>query len=123
MADVARHKGEKEIMNWQPIETAPQDASVLIYIPNAEHYGEGIYRAILSSEFGGWTTFGLHVGRAVGSIYQPTHWMPLPEAPGMKRQDARDLVLQRLAALPEDRRAEGIELLLEVVEGQEKAAA
>lgn len=66
---------------WQPIETAPKDVSVFIYIPNAEHYGEGIYRAILSSEFGSWSTFGLHVGRAVGASYQPTHWRPLFNPP------------------------------------------
>lgn len=66
---------------WQPISSAPSDVSILIYIPNAEHYGEGIYRAIHSSEFNSWTTFGLHVGRAIGGDWQPTHWMPLPASP------------------------------------------
>lgn len=76
-------------MKWQPIETAPKDVSVLVFIPHAEHYGEGIYRAILSSEFGSWTTFGLHVGRAVGAGCWPTHWMPLPDAPEALESECR----------------------------------
>ena len=81
---IARAVSEARLVEWQPIETAPEDRSVLVYIPNAEHYGEGIYRAILSSEFGSWTTFGLHVGRAVGASWWPTYWTELPDPPEVK---------------------------------------
>jgi hypothetical protein len=51
-------------MNWQPIETAPAGKSVLAC--NALGY---VGRAILLN--GKWE----HIGK-------PTHWMPLPAAPG-----------------------------------------
>ncbi|MPS99503.1 MAG: DUF551 domain-containing protein [Pseudomonas sp.] len=53
-------------MNWQPIETAPEGKSVLAC--NALGY---VGRAILLN--GKWE----HIGK-------PTHWMPLPAAPGEK---------------------------------------
>jgi uncharacterized protein DUF551 len=72
---------------WQSIETAPVNESVLIYIPNAEHYGEGIYRAIKKSVAGlgsVWMTTGLHHGSDnTREDYQPTHWMPLPDPPSI----------------------------------------
>lgn len=79
-------ESEKGEGGWQPIETAPKNVSVLVYIPNAEHYGEGIYRAILvdmrpTLRAPHWTTTGLHVGRDIGADCQPTHWMPLPAPP------------------------------------------
>lgn len=80
----------KTVQGWQPIETAPVNQSVLVYIPNAEHYGEGIYRAIwIESNYEWlspeqyprhWQTTGLHCGRDCCSQL-PTHWMPLPEPP------------------------------------------
>ncbi len=68
---------------WQPIETAPTNISVLVYIPNAEHYGEGIYRAILVDMGTGkrWHASTLHMGRDINPENRPTHWMPLPEPP------------------------------------------
>lgn len=70
---------------WQPIETVPTNASVLVFIPNAEHYGHGVYRAMLVDMGTGrrWHTSGLHVGRDCGPDSQPTHWQPLPEPPEM----------------------------------------
>lgn len=73
-------------MEWQPIETAPVNQSVLVYIPKTEHYGDGIYRAIRPN-FGTlrpWQTTGLHVGRDCDDFYQPTHWMPLPPSPAQQ---------------------------------------
>lgn len=83
---------------WQPIETAPINESVLVYIPNAEHYGEGIYRAIwIESSWlmngkkpRHWQTTGWHHGRDVCGDTQPTHWMPLPEPPESQTEVARD---------------------------------
>jgi hypothetical protein len=79
---------------WQPIDTAPVGESVLIYIPNADHYGEGIYRALLiesdwMKDGNGkhprhWQTTGLHIGRDCVSQL-PTHWMPLPDPPEVKQ--------------------------------------
>lgn len=71
---------------WQPIETAPEDQSVLIYIPNAEHYGEGVYRALRKETVKKgvfiWMTTGLrHGSDLLRRDYQPTHWMPLPDPP------------------------------------------
>lgn len=75
---------------WSPIECAPINASVLVFIPNAEHYGPGIYRA-LRPKFGilrPWQVTGLHMGRDCGRGYQPTHWMPLPSVPDDNDADA-----------------------------------
>lgn len=75
---------------WEPIETAPINESVLIYIPNAEHYGEGIYRGLqvesdwLPDKPRHWMTNGMSIGRDCGSR-QPTHWMPLPSPPEEKQ--------------------------------------
>jgi len=70
-------------MAWQPIETAPINVSVLVFIPNAEHYGVGIYRAIHVDMGTGkrWHCTALHMGGDINPEYWPTHWMPLPEPP------------------------------------------
>lgn len=75
---------------WQPSETALTNTSILAYIPNAEHYGPGIYRALLVDMGTGrhWSVSGLYMGRDCGPGYQPTHWMPLPEAPGVTESNA-----------------------------------
>jgi hypothetical protein len=74
---------------WRPIETAPIEESVLIYVPNAEHYGDPIYRALQIRNVSGggthWQTTGIHHGRDLNPHYgQPTHWMPLPDPPETK---------------------------------------
>ena len=68
---------------WQPIGTAPKNISVLGFIPNAEHYGHGVYRMMLVDMGTGlhWSVNGLHMGRDCGTENKPTHWMPLPDAP------------------------------------------
>lgn len=79
---------------WQPIETAPINESVLVYVPNAEHYGEPIYRAI-KIYFEGrqsqpyWTSTAVHCGRDIAGDYQPSHWMPLPESPLLKPSEKK----------------------------------
>lgn len=69
---------------WQPIETAPTNTSVLVFVPNTEHYGEGIWRAILVDMGTGrrWASTGLHVGRDIAEGWTPTHWRQLPAPPG-----------------------------------------
>lgn len=80
-------EAEAERQRWQPIDTAPRNTSVLIYLPNREHYGEPIYRAILVDMGSGprWTTTGLHIGRDLCKDEQPTHWMPLPPPPAPRQ--------------------------------------
>lgn len=90
--------GEKEArpetahvrQKWSPIESAPTNTSVLVFIPNAEHYGHGVYRA-LRPKFGilrPWQVTGLHMGRDCGPGYQPTHWMSLPDSPEESEADS-----------------------------------
>jgi hypothetical protein len=65
-------------MTWQPIETAPKDVALLVYIDFAtpryriqiaEWDGEdGAY------EYGWWSVAG-------GGLLKPSHWMPLPLPP------------------------------------------
>lgn len=68
---------------WRAIDSAPLNESILVYIPNTEHYGEGIYRAMHVDMGTGkrWMTTGVHCGRDLGASTKPTHWMPLPPAP------------------------------------------
>ena len=70
-------------MTWQPIETAPTNVAVLVFVPDREHYGDGIYRAILVDMGTGrrWHSTGLAVGRDIDRDSPPTHWMPLPSPP------------------------------------------
>jgi len=65
---------------WQPIETAPSDVFVLIYMP----WNGMVRQARRLTATGGRT--GWHVAFANGqSSYltnaTPTHWMPLPSPP------------------------------------------
>ncbi len=72
---------------WKPIETAPLNESVLIFIPNpvAEHYGPAIYRGLCIKAASGagvvWKVTGLHFGSDCGGNNWPSHWMPLPDPP------------------------------------------
>lgn len=72
-------------MEWQPIETAPKDGSVILTGSYLEEYS-GEYEPIKTGrmewaqEFarfdGGWRSTGWYSG-----LLSPTHWMPLPEPP------------------------------------------
>lgn len=55
-------------MKWQPIETAPRDAFLLV---NSD---EGMYVAWMHSS--GWFQYSRDE-----FVDAPTHWMPLPEPP------------------------------------------
>lgn len=68
---------------WQPIETAPVNESVLIYIPKCHNYGAGVFRAVRIDMGNGpwWMTIGHAVERAVEEPWLITHWMPLPAPP------------------------------------------
>lgn len=83
IAAVIAAKWNADQAGWQPIETAPRNESVLIYLPDREHYGEPIYRAILVDMGSGerWTVTGLHIGRDLYKDDKPAAWMPLPQSP------------------------------------------
>jgi hypothetical protein len=74
----------KEIeYGWKPADTAPFNESVLVFVPNCEHYGPGIYRAIRVNMGTGihWRSTCWGMGRDFPSDCQPTVWMPLPPSP------------------------------------------
>ena len=70
-------QGEAELMDWQPIETAPQDN-----VPILGKLLDGQERKMmwwpLSREWCG--SFG-NIWLSFNDENQPTHWMPLPEPP------------------------------------------
>lgn len=75
---------------WQPADTAPFNESVLVFVPNLEHYGPGIYKAIRVNMGTGirWLSTAYATGRDFTGDTQPTHWMPLPEPPQVQREFA-----------------------------------
>lgn len=84
--DSAKHAdaGKVEGDGWLPIESAPKNKAIQIYIPNADYYGnDGIYAGILVDLGTGqrWATFGWAVARDLPPHMHPTHWRPLPSAP------------------------------------------
>ncbi|WP_104662806.1 hypothetical protein [Ensifer adhaerens] len=69
---------------WQPIETAPENASILIRIPGLDYYGNnGVYAGMLVNMGTGrrWMTFGHAIGRDLGEL--PDAWMPMPAPPAL----------------------------------------
>lgn len=64
-------------MNWQPIETAPKETALLLA---TEFFGAGDWRIKCGSFYGGeWHVWG--------ASWTPSHWMPLPAAPGAPAVD------------------------------------
>lgn len=80
---------------WQLRDTAPANQSVLVYMPDEDHYGRPVYRAIwVESDYlvdgkypRHWQVTGLHMGRDVQDE-RISHWMPLPESASLtERQE------------------------------------
>lgn len=64
-------------MNWQPIETAPKDGTLILLYPKD---GDGII------SIGRWMTMrgGNSIWAAGGGWFEPdevSHWLPLPKPP------------------------------------------
>lgn len=57
--------------HWQPIETAPNDASILVYRSTGEYQ-------LVQAEDNDYTW----QPSIPDGLDRPTHWMPLPSAPG-----------------------------------------
>jgi len=79
MLDMAQPKGkaarecfngsdEEEMMEWQPIETAPKDGTVIIV------YAPDFFQTAA------WTD-GIWTNASESWLGDVTHWMPLPEPP------------------------------------------
>jgi hypothetical protein len=74
--------GRRGMKDWQPIETAPKDASqVLLWDGVAVSIGYRCnghtkpYHATVRGEDANWDDYG------GDPILSPTHWMPLPDPP------------------------------------------
>lgn len=75
--------------NWQPIETAPKDGTLIDLWAYCENHNDWERRAncrwetmadFLGNEFDGW--YGLNNGRWWScNFVNPTHWMPIPDPP------------------------------------------
>jgi len=70
-------------MEWQPIETAPLDKSVLLLMSGgARTVGQWQLQSSHKKARPYWETErGWLFGKAWDRDHQPTHWMPLPALP------------------------------------------
>jgi hypothetical protein len=73
-----------EPVAWQPIETAPKDVTLLLYGAKRLEMCVG-----MSHSRDGWVT---DTTSEWASMYPPTHWMPLPPAPGTAPQPQHNWV-------------------------------
>ena len=90
---------------WQPIDTAPQDRRVLLYLPGGA--GRVVCGRWDADEYSSkprpyWTNDQAHLyGARPTRRSQPTHWMALPDAPAhdtmtMAADDTRDALTAAL---------------------------
>lgn len=64
-------------MDWQPIESAPRDGTeILTWCPQL-YQGKGGCKILL------WTRGEWH-SLPFGRDWRPTHWMPVPNGPGVR---------------------------------------
>ncbi len=66
---------------WQPIETAPRDGTVVLLYPRAHQHKWPISMALWRADKGAWHNYFKVNGASDGAF---THWMPLPESPQTK---------------------------------------
>ena len=69
-------------MNWQPIETAPKDGTQIL-VWDGNNFNVSWYGYPSVSERYKAFIYGEAVGdyNCFSEVYEPTHWMPLPEPP------------------------------------------
>ncbi len=65
--------------DWQPIETAPLDATEVLIVAVFDNGINPLY-AVASNDGHGWRDMG-DMGWGGTDGIEPTHWMPLPEPP------------------------------------------
>ena len=69
-------------MGWQPIETAPKNKIILVYVPPKKRYFLTVYMAIWRDVYNAFCIFySYDIITHEESTIKPTHWMPLPEPP------------------------------------------
>jgi hypothetical protein len=74
------------VSNWQPIETAPRGELIQLYWPDiCDKPLAGFYEATTCGS--GWHT----AMNAFAWQTSPTHWMPLPDPPGMETSVVTDV--------------------------------
>ncbi len=73
---------------WQPIDTAPENEPILVFVPRANRGRDSCDVVIVYRYAGGpsyWTNGGPNAGDPLlfdeWDIGPPTHWMALPEPP------------------------------------------
>ncbi len=66
-------------MEWQPIETAPRDATHVL------GYADGEMTTVYWTTWGGWSLVAPG-GYAEEDDWEPTHWMPLPAPPHISHE-------------------------------------
>ena len=69
-------QAQLDAVKWQPIETAPKQGAILLWVPE----NKCTYCAIWSKNgcgYTGWVIFG---GEWREHLQRATHWMPLPQA-------------------------------------------
>lgn len=90
MADLAALQsptdGEGDRLEWRPIESAPKDREVLIYAEKTGEQFVAFWGTAIEDGDQQWT---FARGDGISFIVRnPTHWMPLPEAPAhLSRKD------------------------------------
>lgn len=80
-AALARMMAERAAPKWQPIETAPKDGTRVVLFMDDEAI-EGWF--VSGSRFSGWRIVAMPSHGCGCCSYtdpEPTHWMPLPDAP------------------------------------------
>lgn len=68
---------------WQPIETAPKDRSILLWVDGECSKGQWNNDQYAKKPRPFWHAFyeDMALGRLWMRAHQPTHWMKLPEVP------------------------------------------
>lgn len=69
---------------WRPIETAPKDGTTVIVARDMDAWGWvlGHARYVVHGPIEGWISHGFTDPPGDLGLAHPTHWMPLPPAPG-----------------------------------------
>lgn len=63
---------------WQPIETAPKDETNIVFFDPQDGVHVGWWSRSIWVHPGAWV---IEVNRSDTSVFEPTHWMPLPRPP------------------------------------------
>lgn len=66
-------------MDWQPIETAPKDGTPILGWPGTMNG----YPYVVQYSHGLWR----EADGELYHLYEPTHWMPLPEPPALGEKE------------------------------------